>query len=173
MIDPITIGVGALVWMLFKKQSDSQVYFGKMTPERDEVYRNALEYCKVPSRLREYADEFQKFGLKAEAHVLRKRAEWRGRSAEDKARHDEIFNRAMQSVKIEGIEAVAAAFEQMTATIKAAQLRERVKSLQALAEKPAETPEPEKTEARVTNGVNPHPPEQQNGGLSPSSNPAE
>ena len=129
MLDPLTIGVGLLIWGVFRKQSGTE--FGVLTPEREEVYRNALEYCQDPARLMQLADSYEKEGLKAEAHWLRKRAEWRSRSPEVKAKHDAIFAKAMQSTNGQAILEVAQAFEQMTATVKANQLRERVQSLQA------------------------------------------
>lgn len=140
MIDPLTIGVGALLWAVFKKQSNTE--FGKATPERAEVYRNAMEYCHDPARLVALADDFKKFGLKAEAYALTTRAKWRSRTPEQKASHDAVFAKAMQSVNVEAILDVAKVFESMTATIKAAQLRERVKSLAAAAEAAQAEPEP-------------------------------
>jgi hypothetical protein len=129
MLDPLTIGIGLLLWAAFRKQSGTE--FGVLTPEREEVYRNALEYCQDPQRLRQLADNFEKEGLKAEAFVMKKRAEWRSRTPEVKAKHDAIFAKALESTNIQGILGVAQAFEQMTATVKAKQLQERVQSLQA------------------------------------------
>ncbi len=141
MIDPLTIGVGALLWAVFRKQSNTE--FGKQTPERAEVYRNAMEYCHDPARLTALAADFKKFGLKAEAHCLTMRAKWRGRTPEQKTAHDAIFTKAMASTNAEAIADVAKIFESMTATIKAAQLRERIKSLTAAAEAAAQAATPE------------------------------
>lgn len=129
--DPITIGVGALIGAAFRKQSDSSAQHGVNTPERELVFKNAMEFAEVP-RLLEVAKLFEKDGLKAQAYFLRKRAEWRSRSAETKAKHDAVFTQAMNSDKIDGILGVAKLFEEYTATIKAAQLRERAKSLNEL-----------------------------------------
>lgn len=130
MFDPITIGVGALIWMAFKKQSSTA--FGVLTPEREEVYKNAMEYLQDPVKLRDLAANFEKEGLKAQAHWMRKRAEWRARPDEVKAKHNAIFEKALESENIQAILDVAKIFESLTATIKAAQLRERAKSLKAL-----------------------------------------
>lgn len=129
MFDPITIGVGALLWFAFKKQSNTQ--FGVLTPEREEVYKNAMEYCQDPVKLRQLAGDFEKEGLKAEAFWMRKRADWRGRTPEKKAEHDAIFKKAMESTNINAITEVAKAFESLTATFKAAQLKQRVNLLKA------------------------------------------
>ena len=125
--DPISIGVGVLVWLAFKKQSGTQ--FGVMTPGREEVFRNAMAHCLDPEKLKLLANEFKKEGLKAEAYVLQKRAEWRARSEAVREKHAAIFEKALNSENATAILSVAAAFEDMTATIKAAQLRARAQAL--------------------------------------------
>jgi hypothetical protein len=123
MFDPLTIGVGVLVWLAFKKQSGTQ--FGAVTPERAELYENAMAYCADPEKLKTLARAFEKEGLKAQAAVLKKRAEWRARSAEVRAEHARIFDSAMKSDKVDVILTIAACFEDLTATKKAAELRKR------------------------------------------------
>lgn len=151
--DPITIGVGALIWAVFKKQSDSKSMHGINTPERELIFKNAMEFAEAP-RLIEAAKIFERDGLKAQAYFLRKRAEWRSRSAETKAKHDAIFTQAMNSDKIDGILGVAKLFEEYTATIKATALRERAKSLSELrAKKEAEVVEKAKAEAEALKAV--------------------
>jgi hypothetical protein len=126
-LDPLSLGIGLAVWLAFRKQEET--HFGQLTPERDEVYRNALEYLHDPVRLRKLAEDFQKFGLKVQASMLRKRADWRGRTEEQKAAHNAIFERAMASPNIQAVLQVAKAFEDMTATVKASQLRKHVADL--------------------------------------------
>jgi hypothetical protein len=125
--DPISIGVGVLVWLAFKKQSGTQ--FGVMTAEREDAFRNAMAHCLDPAKLKMLADIFRKEGLKAEAYALQKRAEWRGRAEDVRAAHAAIFEKAMSSENAIAILSVAAAFEDMTATIKAKQLRDRAQLL--------------------------------------------
>lgn len=125
--DPITLGVGALLVYAFKKQSGTA--FGQVTPEREELFRNAMAHCIDPQKLQKLAEIFRQEGLKVEAAVLRKRAEWRGRSEAKRKEHQEIFDRAMKSESVQSILAVAAAFEDMTATFKANKLRERVQKI--------------------------------------------
>jgi len=127
MFDPLTIGIGAALWMAFRNQGASQ--FGVLTPEREEVYRNALEFLHDPLKLEELANNYQKEGLKVQAAMLRKRAEWRGRSETLRGQHESIFQKAMESSNIHAIMGVAEAFEKMTATAKAKLLRERAKTL--------------------------------------------
>jgi hypothetical protein len=127
MFDPMTIGIGAALWLAFRNQGASQ--FGVLTPEREEVYRNALEFLHDPLKLEELANNYSKEGLKVQAAMLRKRAEWRGRSETLRTQHESIFQKAMESTNVHGIMSVAEAFEKMTATAKAKQLRDRAKTL--------------------------------------------
>jgi len=127
MIDPLTLGIGAVLWLALRKQSKTS--YGVMTQERAEIYNNALQFLHDPLRLRALADEFQREGLKIEAAMLRKRGEWRGRDPGQRAAHDEIFTKALASTNPQAILSVALAFEQLTATQKANTLRERAKAL--------------------------------------------
>jgi len=150
MLDPITIGVGTLLWMAFKKKSDTQ--FGQMTPEREEVYRNGIEYTQDPRKLIELAQLFDKFGCKAQAHALRARAKWRSRSPEEKKTHDDIFAKALQSNNVPAILEIAKVFESMTASVKAGQLRERAKSLTQVKESSSAAPAPSKVNSNGMSG---------------------
>src|SRR5215831_12872848 len=126
-IDPVTIGVSALIWYAFRQQSGKN--YGVLTPEREEVYRNALEFCGDPERLNRLSAAFQKEGLKAEAWTLRQRAKWRARTPEQRKVHADIYEKALVSENIAGILKVASAFEALTATNKAKILRERAQML--------------------------------------------
>ena len=152
MFDPVTIGLGVAVWLAMRKQSNTQ--FGVMTIEREEMYRNALEYLKDPARLEALAVEFTREGLKLQATMLRKRAEWYGRSTDQKATHDAIFAKAMASVNVQGILGVAQAFENMSATLKAKRLRDHAAEVNAseLAAISAARSEAAKTKVIVTSG---------------------
>lgn len=158
-IDPVTLGVGTLVWLAFRKQTNSN--HGVLTPEREEIFRNAMQHCQDPMVLNNLAGKFQNEGLKSQAFILRNRAQWRGRSDEKRKEHAAIFDKAMASENVQGILAVASAFEQMTATFNAQQLRQRVQELneaalqaetalqtakaEEAAKKAKETPKPEDT----------------------------
>lgn len=135
-VDPLTATIGFLAWLAFRKQSKTQ--FGQMTPERDEVFQNAMEFLKDPARMHELANEFQKEGLKFQAVLLRKRADWRARPADVRLAHEEIFARAMASENVKGILDVARAFEEMTATVKAKQLRDHAHAVHVAALKKAD-----------------------------------
>jgi acetyl/propionyl-CoA carboxylase alpha subunit len=145
-VDPLSIGVGLLVWLAFRKQTGTQ--FGAMTPEREELFRNAMAHCADPAKLVALADIFKQEGLKAEAFVLRKRAEWRARSQAKREEHAAIFEKAMKSENVAAILTIAQAFEDMTASFKAQQLRTYVQSLNEKALKAqAEKDEKEQAEA--------------------------
>lgn len=160
-LDPFTIGIGGAALILLRNRD--KIKPGTLTPEREEVYVNALEYLKEPDKLIDLAEAFQKEGLKVQAAVLRARAAWRSRTPEVKAEHDAIYARALASENAPAVLKVALAFEQKSATARAKKLREHAAALKARkasaelpeAEEPIEvvevvvtaTPEPEpKTE---------------------------
>lgn len=127
MFDPLTllmVGAGALAFREMQRKD-----YGQMTPAREERYRVALE-TYGPEALLAEAKLFEDHGLKVQGALLRKRAEWRSRTDATKQAHEEIFQRAIKSTNIPGILKVAAAFEELTATKKAAALHERIRVLQ-------------------------------------------
>lgn len=126
-LDPLTIGVGIACWIAFTRQSDK--LYGVLTPERDECYRNAMEFCKDPDQLRKLANIFTQGGLKTHAKMLKLRADWRARSPQIVEEHKAIFERAMKSTNIEGIATLATAFQSMTATVMAKKLMDRIEEL--------------------------------------------
>lgn len=131
MFDPMTlllIGGSILAYREINKKD-----YGVLTPSRDERYRNSMEYCHQPELLLEEAKIFHEYGLKAQAAMLKRRAEWRARSPELKQAHEEVYQKALKSKNIPGILEVAAAFEGWTATKKAANLREHIRVLQETA----------------------------------------
>lgn len=128
MIDPFTImliGAGLLTWREINRKD-----YGVLTPSRDEHYRNIMEFCHEPEKLMEAAKLFYEHGLKAQAAMLKRRAEWRSRPDEVKKEHEAIYKKAIESKNIPAILSVAQAFEDWTATKKAANLREHVRVLQ-------------------------------------------
>ena len=127
-MDPLTllmVGAGALVYREINRKD-----YGVLTPSRDERYRNVMEYCHEPGLLMDEARLFAEYGLKAQAAMLQRRAEWRGRPPELKAAHEEVYQKALKSTNVPAIYEVAQAFEGWTATKKAANLREHVRVLQ-------------------------------------------
>lgn len=131
MFDPMTIllvGGGALVWKEMNKKD-----YGELTPSRDERYRKAMEHCYQPEILLQEAKLFEEHGLKAQAAMLKRRSEWRGRPQALQEEHEAIYQKALKSSNIPAILDVAAAFEGWTATKKAATLREHVQKLQEAA----------------------------------------
>lgn len=128
MIDPLTlvlVGAGVLTFREMNRKD-----YNVLTPSRDERYRNAMEHCHQPNMLLEEARLFNEYGLKAQAAMLRRRAEWRARPTEVKQAHEEIYQRAIKSKNIPAILEVAQAFEGWTATKKASNLRDHVRELQ-------------------------------------------
>jgi hypothetical protein len=128
MIDPLTlliVGAGALAFREMNKKD-----YGVLTAARDERYRIAMSNCHDPQVLLAEAKVFGEYGLKAQAAMLKRRADWRSRPEEVKIKHEEIFQKAMNSANIPAILEVAAAFEGWTATKKASTLREHARVVQ-------------------------------------------
>lgn len=128
MFDPLTlllVSGGALAWKELSKKD-----YGVLTPSRDERYRNAMEHCHQPELLMQEAKLFNEHGLKAQAAMLKRRAEWRARPAALQEEHEAIYQKALNSKNIPAILATAEGFEGWTATKKAATLREHVAKLQ-------------------------------------------
>ncbi len=153
MFDPLTlllVGGGALAWKELSKKD-----FGELTPSRDERYRKAMEHCHEPALLMQEAKLFADHGLKAQAAMLKRRAEWRGRPQAVQDEHEAIYQKALASKNIPAILATAEGFEGWTATKKAAALRERVTMLQEEAiQEAASAQEQEKSTAgTVANGT--------------------
>lgn len=152
MIDPLTVllvGGATLAWKELNKKD-----YGVLTPSRDERYRNAMEHCHQPELLLQEAKLFAEYGLKAQAAMLKRRAEWRARPQALQEEHEGIYKKALNSVNIPAILDVAAAFEGWTATKKASTLRERVTALQEAAIQESALKAEE--QAKQTNGTGPH-----------------
>lgn len=153
-LDPLSllvIGGGVLAFREMNRKD-----YGVLTPSRDERYRNSMEYCHQPDMLLQEAKVFYECGLKAQATMLKRRAEWRARPDEQKNAHEEIYQKALNSSNIPAILEVAQAFEGWTATKKAGNLREHVRklqeaSLQDAAQKAAESTK--KQDVKKGNGV--------------------
>lgn len=127
-VDPLTlfiVGAGALAFREMNKKD-----YGVLTAARDERYRVAMSNCYDPQALLAEAKLFSEHGLKAQAAMLKRRAEWRSRPDDVKKTHEDIFGKAMRSTNIAAILEVAAAFEGWTATKKAAALREHARVVQ-------------------------------------------
>lgn len=159
MIDPLTlfmIGAGALAFREMNRKD-----YGVLTAARDERYRNAMEHCHDSQTLLQEAKLFAEHGLKAQAAMLKRRAEWRSRSEPIRKQHEAIYQKAMASTNIQAILEVAAAFEGWTATKKASALRERAQKLHEevlrRVDESTEQPETIKTveegEEKKTNGI--------------------
>lgn len=153
MIDPITIGALSLLFLAFKKQQGQK--HGELTPEREEMYVNAMQHLLDPERLKKLSEEFEQAGLKTQAFLLKTRAAWRARPDSVKAAHDEIFSKAMLSENINAVLEIAQHFENMTATVLAGKLRRHAADLKkdkAPPVPPEEQPQVVETTAETANG---------------------
>jgi hypothetical protein len=143
MIDPLTLLMLGMGYVTFREMNRKD--YGVLNASRDERYRNAMAHCYDPQVLLQEAKLFADHGLKAQAAMLKRRAEWRSRPESVRQQHEAIYQKAMTSSNIQAVLEVAAAFEGWTATKKATALRERARVLHeaklAEAMKPIETTE--------------------------------
>lgn len=114
----IVSSVGGFAWWRVKKQK-----YGKMTPERKKLFEEALKTMTDPVKLRSLAGTYEKYGLKAEAKELRKRAALREAPAEVKQKRTEVFKKALDSTDPQKVSKVADAYHKIGAYGAADKLR--------------------------------------------------
>jgi hypothetical protein len=127
LIEVTLLGLAVLVW---KKLGQGHEW----TPEHEEMYQNALEHLKGEAgvaKLREIADVCEKNGHHVKAFALRARANLRATPANVKRERHAVYVKAMKSTNIPAMLKVAAAFEAITSTQAAKNIRARVEELQA------------------------------------------
>jgi hypothetical protein len=115
----VEVTIAALLFAAWKKTENK----GVLTPEREKAYRSALENLQDPESLRKLASAYESNGLAVEASMLRRRADLRGQSPEQKKARREAYDKGMASQDVAAIERLADAFEQITATGSAMALR--------------------------------------------------
>jgi len=98
---------------------------GQWNPKREEMFQAAMNKLRDPEKLIKLADLLEKDGHHAKAYVMRKRAALRKQTDAQKAQRKEAYEKGMKSEKIDAILALAKAFEDLTATGAAKNLRER------------------------------------------------
>jgi hypothetical protein len=102
---------------------------GQWNAKREEMYQGALKKLRDPDKLIKLADLLEKDGHHAKAYVLRKRAQLRQQTEEQKKLRRDAFEKGMKSEKIDAILSLAKVFESLTATGAAKALRERASYL--------------------------------------------
>lgn len=103
---------------------------GAMTPERDRLYRQALNgHIRDSAELRRIADQFQGWRLFPQAQLLRQRADLRDLPPEAKAHRRAIFRKGMNSKNKLAVLKLADAFDSQGATIAADRLRKYASGL--------------------------------------------
>ena len=127
---PVGAGIGALLGGGLANASPKKPS-GEMTPKRKVVYENAMATIKDAKELRDLADVFEKEGLHGQAEMLRKRAGLRELPEATKVARRDAYRRALTSDIPEGIDEVAAAFEEQGAIDAAASLRTHASAVRA------------------------------------------
>lgn len=126
----IPITVVSLTAIAVAKAGKRLLNRGKMTPERQVIYEQALK-SKDVKVLRTMADAFDSEGLKPQAALLRKRANLRELPEETKKARRDAFDKGMKSSDVAGIRGLADAFESEGATGAADALRKYATGLEA------------------------------------------
>jgi hypothetical protein len=102
---------------------------GVLSKERKDIFLAAMKSLKDPVKLRMLADTYQAEGLKVEADLLRKRANLRALPKEVQAARRAAFRKCMSSLDADGIDRVAAVYEEQGATGAAEDLRRYARGL--------------------------------------------
>lgn len=114
----VVASAGGLAFWRVKKHQ-----YGKMTPARKKIFEEALKSMTEPSKLRSLANTYEKYGLRAEALELRKRAALREAPQELKVKRTEAFQKALSSTDPQKVSAVADAFHKIGAYGAASKLK--------------------------------------------------
>jgi hypothetical protein len=126
MIPLLPVGIGALIaWAAIKKP-----WKKGLTPEREMVYKTAIDSLKDPAKIRALAQAFDKEGLKTQGDMLRKRADYIELPDAVKAAHRKAFEKAMASTDPNAVKKCAEAFAKSGATKTASVLNKYADGLQ-------------------------------------------
>lgn len=131
----VEIGFFGLLALAAKKALQK----GKIDPESETIFHEALANLHgpaAPEHFRTLAKQYDKDGWHLHARILRARADYLDASPAEKAERTAIIARAMKSTNVEAILEVAAAFEGMTATGIARDLRQHAREVQEGTYKP-------------------------------------
>lgn len=123
----------SLIFLAWKRAGQGK----GMNPKRQEVYESAMEHLSDTTKLRQLADQFEKFGCEVEANMLRLRADYRDLPQETKLAYREAYQKAMTAETLkdgspmtpEFLDNLAYKFEAITAIGSAQNLRERARDL--------------------------------------------
>jgi hypothetical protein len=124
----IEAGFVTLLVMAYRKGSKR----GVLTPEREEMYLEALATIRgpnAPTLFRKLALGFEKEGLPLQAKMLRLRADYLDAPESVKEQRRSIRERAMRSVNADAVDKIANEFERLTATGVARDLRAHAKEI--------------------------------------------
>ena len=96
---------------------------GKMTPERERMYEQALKEVRNPAKLRALAKEYRKNGLSEAATMLEKRAGLKELPTAVKEQRSAVVSKLLSSKDKDVVRTMAASFEGEGAVGMAARLR--------------------------------------------------
>lgn len=125
---PVGVGVAGLTGLAIYRKRKRGLK-GKMTPDRERIYVQALNKLADPAKLKELAQTFYREELKPYGDMLMKRARLRELPPDVKKARHAAFKKAMQSTDIKKILEMAEEYEKEGATGSAAALRKRAAGL--------------------------------------------
>lgn len=126
LIPAAGIVIGLTGWALYKKKIKK---IGEMTPEREAVFKEAMNNIEEPEKLRQLARVFAKEGLPHQADLLAKRARLRSLPDDVKKARKVIYQEALKLVDPQKVNEVADVFEQQGAIGAAQTLRQYASGL--------------------------------------------
>jgi len=103
---------------------------GKMTPDREKLFQQALRETKDPLKLKALAKEFRSHGLNAPAEMLEKRAALKELPTEIKDKRNAVVTRTLALKDPKIVKTIAASFEGEGCVGLAQKLREYADSLE-------------------------------------------
>lgn len=131
----LPIAVTVLVGVAYHqktKHDKKTVGIGELTPQRQEMYENAMVSQSDPEKLRTLSKAFRAQGLPTHADMLEKRAKLREMPPALKAQRKVTFQKALQCQDANKVFAVANLYEREGCTGSAAALREHAAKLRAI-----------------------------------------
>lgn len=125
----IVICLGGAAYHTASKRSKSGIAHGVLTAKRAEIYETAIRENENPEALRKLAKAFREAGLPTHAIMLEKRADLRSMPEDVKQKRRLWFKKAMKSTDVNGIRALANAFQKEGCTGAAEALNKYAASL--------------------------------------------
>jgi hypothetical protein len=134
MVHYVIGGLAILAWLRAPSQKK------RLSPEHMVIFETAMTDLHHSGKLRELADSFEKYGAKAEAAILRKRAAVRDLPKSVKDQRTKVYRQALAHNDPTVVEAIAVMFEREACSGAAKSLYDRARGLRTQARIPKAPP---------------------------------